>query len=231
MSLIELDHVTKSYRLGGEDFQALRGVSLAVERGEFVAVMGQSGSGKSTLMNILGCLDTPTSGDYRLGGETVARLSKDRLAGIRNRMLGFVFQSFHLLARASAWENVALPLAYARVPRPERKRRALALLAHVGLADKLENRPSQLSGGQQQRVAIARALVGEPQLLLADEPTGNLDSATSLSVIALLQALWRAGQTIVLVTHEADIAQHAARVLTLKDGQVLSDVRQEPVQA
>ncbi|MDP3859707.1 MAG: ABC transporter ATP-binding protein [Stagnimonas sp.] len=229
MALIELDNIVRSYRLGGEDFHALRGITLTVERGEFVAVMGQSGSGKSTLMNILGCLDTPSGGDYRLAGERVSALSRARLAQIRNRLIGFVFQNFNLLARVSALENVALPLAYARVGRRERLRRAQAALERVGLGAKLQNKPSQLSGGQQQRVAIARALVTEPQVLFADEPTGNLDSVTSVAVIALLQGLWRAGQTIVLVTHEPDIAAHAARVITLRDGQVLSDVRQQAV--
>ena len=229
MALIELDNIVRSYRLGGEDFHALRGITLTVERGEFVAVMGQSGSGKSTLMNILGCLDTPSGGDYRLAGEQVSALSRARLAQIRNRLIGFVFQNFNLLARVSALDNVALPLAYARVGRRERLRRAQAALERVGLGAKLQNKPSQLSGGQQQRVAIARALVTEPQVLFADEPTGNLDSVTSVAVIALLQGLWRAGQTIVLVTHEPDIAAHAARVITLRDGEVLSDVRQQPL--
>ena len=230
-ALIELENIVRSYRLGGEDFHALRGLTLTVERGEFVAVMGQSGSGKSTLMNILGCLDTPSGGEYRLAGERVSALSRARLAQIRNRLIGFVFQNFNLLARVSALDNVALPLAYARVGRRERLQRAKAALERVGLGAKLQNKPSQLSGGQQQRVAIARALVTEPQVLFADEPTGNLDSATSVAVMALLQGLWRAGQTIVLVTHEPDIAAHAARVITLRDGQVLSDVRQEPVPA
>lgn len=227
MALIELDGIVRSYRLGGEDFQALRGVSLRVEEGEFVAIMGQSGSGKSTLMNILGCLDTPSAGEYRLAGERVSALSAARLAQLRSRLIGFVFQNFNLLPRVSALDNVALPLAYARVPRKERLRRAQEALERVGLAEKLRNTPSQLSGGQQQRVAIARALVTRPQVLFADEPTGNLDSATSVAVIALLQALWQSGQTIVMVTHEPDIAAHAARVVTLRDGQVLSDVRQQ----
>ena len=230
-ALIELDNIVRSYRLGGEDFHALRGLTMTIERGEFVAVMGQSGSGKSTLMNILGCLDTPSGGEYRLAGERVSALSRARLAEIRNRLIGFVFQNFNLLARVSALDNVALPLAYARVRRRERLERARAALERVGLGAKLQNKPSQLSGGQQQRVAIARALVTEPQVLFADEPTGNLDSATSVAVMALLQGLWRAGQTIVLVTHEHDIAVHAARVITLRDGQVLSDVRQQPVPA
>lgn len=230
-ALIELDNIVRSYRLGGEDFHALRGLTLTVERGEFVAVMGQSGSGKSTLMNILGCLDTPSGGEYRLAGERVSALSRARLAEIRNRLIGFVFQNFNLLARVSALDNVALPLAYARVGRRERLQRATAALERVGLGAKLQNKPSQLSGGQQQRVAIARALVTEPQVLFADEPTGNLDSATSVAVMALLQGLWRAGQTIVLVTHEHEIAAHAARVITLRDGAVLSDVWQEPVPA
>ena len=231
MALIELEDIVRSYRLGGEDFHALRGLTLTIERGEFVAVMGQSGSGKSTLMNILGCLDTPSAGEYRLAGERVSALSRARLAQIRNRLIGFVFQNFNLLARVSALDNVALPLAYARIGRRERLERAMAALDRVGLGAKLQNKPSQLSGGQQQRVAIARALVTEPQVLFADEPTGNLDSATSLAVMALLQGLWRAGQTIVLVTHEPDVAARAARVITLRDGQVLSDVRQEPVPA
>jgi putative ABC transport system ATP-binding protein len=231
VALIELHNIVRTYRLGGEDFHALRGVSLSVERGEFVAVMGQSGSGKSTLMNLLGCLDSPTQGEYRLAGERVSEMSRNKLADIRNRLIGFVFQNFNLLARVSALENVALPLAYSRVSRSERRRRAQAALERVGLGSKLANKPSQLSGGQQQRVAIARGLVNEPQVLFADEPTGNLDSATSEAVIALLQGLWRAGQTIVLVTHEPDIAAHAARVVTLKDGQILSDLRQVPVEA
>ncbi len=231
MALIELDRIVRSYRLGGEDFHALRGVSLQVERGEFVAVMGQSGSGKSTLMNILGCLDTPSEGEYRLAGERVSEMSRDKLAGLRNRLIGFVFQNFNLLARVSALDNVALPLAYSRLPRSERRQRAQRALERVGLGSKLANKPSQLSGGQQQRVAIARALVGNPEVLFADEPTGNLDSATSDAVIGLLQGLWQAGQTIVLVTHEPDIAAHAARVVTLKDGEILSDVRQSPVMA
>jgi putative ABC transport system ATP-binding protein len=229
MALIELDGIVRSYRLGGEDFLALRGVSLRIEEGEFVAIMGQSGSGKSTLMNILGCLDTPSAGDYRLAGEQVSALTRARLAQIRSRLIGFVFQNFNLLPRVSALDNVALPLAYARVPRKERLQRARQALERVGLGDKLRNTPGQLSGGQQQRVAIARALVTRPQVLFADEPTGNLDSATSTAVIELLQRLWQAGQTIVMVTHEPDIAAHAARVITLRDGQVLSDVRQTPL--
>ncbi len=229
MALIELDGIVRSYRLGGEDFLALRGVSLRIEQGEFVAIMGQSGSGKSTLMNILGCLDTPSAGDYRLAGEQVSALTRARLAQIRSRLIGFVFQNFNLLPRVSALDNVALPLAYARVPRKERLQRARQALERVGLGDKLRNTPGQLSGGQQQRVAIARALVTRPQVLFADEPTGNLDSATSVAVIELLQQLWQAGQTIVMVTHEPDIAAHAARVITLRDGQVLSDVRQTPL--
>jgi putative ABC transport system ATP-binding protein len=228
MALIELDGIVRSYRLGGEDFLALRGVSLRIEQGEFVAIMGQSGSGKSTLMNILGCLDTPSAGEYRLAGERVSALPRARLAQIRSRLIGFVFQNFNLLPRVAALDNVALPLAYARVPRTERLRRARQALERVGLGEKLRNTPGQLSGGQQQRVAIARALVTEPQVLFADEPTGNLDSATSKAVIELLQQLWQAGQTIVMVTHEPDIAAHAARVITLRDGQVLSDVRQTP---
>jgi putative ABC transport system ATP-binding protein len=230
-SLIELEDVTKVYRMGDVEVRALRGVTLAIDEGEFTAVMGSSGSGKSTLMNILGCLDRPTAGAYRLAGQEVSRLGRDALAAIRNRTLGFVFQSFNLLARTSALENVELPLVYAGVATRERHRRAAESLARVGLAGRLDHHPSQLSGGQQQRVAIARALVGSPKVILADEPTGNLDSATSLEVMALLQELQRQGITVVLVTHEPDIAAFAARVIVMKDGLVLSDTRQAPAVA
>ena len=229
--LITLEEVTKTYQMGDVEVRALRGVSLAVEKGEFVAVMGQSGSGKSTLMNIIGCLDRPTSGHYRLDGVEVSGLTRDQLARIRNRTLGFVFQGFNLLARTSALENVELPLLYAGANRKERHARARRSLERVGLGDRMDHTPSQLSGGQQQRVAIARALVNDPRVILADEPTGNLDSRTSIEVMALFQELGRSGITVVLVTHEADIARFAGRVVVLKDGRLLTDRRQTPAPA
>ncbi len=228
MALIELRDVTKVYDAGDVAVKALDGVSLDVETGESVAIMGASGSGKSTLMNLLGCLDRPTSGTYRLNGEDVGRLDRNRLAEIRNRTLGFVFQSFNLLARTSAAENVELPLLYSGVAPAERRRRALHALERVGLAARANHHPSQLSGGQQQRVAIARALVVEPRIILADEPTGNLDSRTSVDVMALLQALGDSGITIVLVTHEPDIAVYAKRIVEMRDGRIRRD---EPVKA
>jgi putative ABC transport system ATP-binding protein len=224
--VIEIDKVTKVYRAGDVDVQALRGVDLAIDKGEFVAVMGASGSGKSTLMNIMGGLDYPTTGEYRLDGEPISRLDSDGLARIRNRTLGFVFQSFNLLSRTSALENVELPLLYADTPAAERHRRATEALGHVGLADRLDHHPNQMSGGQQQRVAIARALVTRPKVILADEPTGNLDSQTSIEVMMLFQELWRGGITILLVTHEADVAAFAGRVVLMKDGKIRSDRRQ-----
>jgi putative ABC transport system ATP-binding protein len=229
--LIQLEDIFKNYRMGDVDVRVLRGVSIAIEPGDFVAIMGSSGSGKSTLMNILGCLDRPTSGRYLLAGREVSTLSRSELADVRNRTLGFVFQNFNLLARTSALENVELPLVYRGVATRERAERAKKALEQVGLADRLDHHPSQLSGGQQQRVAIARALVGDPKLILADEPTGNLDSQTSIEVMALFQGLGRSGITIVLVTHEQDIASYASRVVFLKDGQVLSDKKQQPVLA
>ncbi|MFI5291097.1 MAG: ABC transporter ATP-binding protein, partial [Polyangia bacterium] len=208
--LIRLEDVAKTYRMGDVDVQALKTVSLTIGAGDFVAVMGASGSGKSTLMNILGCLDRPSRGRYLLDGREVSRLSRDQLAQVRNHTLGFVFQSFNLLSRTSALENVELPLLYAGASTAERVKRAKAALARVGLADRMKHHPSQLSGGQQQRVAIARALVGDPRLILADEPTGNLDSKTSIEVMALFQELGQTGITVVLVTHEPDIAQYAS---------------------
>jgi putative ABC transport system ATP-binding protein len=228
MSLIEFTKICKLYRSGDTELAALRDIDLTVEKGEFVAITGASGSGKSTLMNIIGCLDQPTSGNYRLAERNVSGLSPIERAAIRNQFIGFVFQSFNLLPRTPAVENVELPLIYAKVPRAERRRRAYEALERVGLADRHHHLPSQLSGGQQQRVAIARALVTQPPLILADEPTGNLDSQTSLDVMNLLKALGAAGITILFVTHEADIAAFAARLLQLKDGRIIRDVRQTP---
>jgi putative ABC transport system ATP-binding protein len=224
--LIELRDVTKVYRMGDTVVNALAGVTLDIENGEYSAIMGASGSGKSTMMNVLGCLDRPTSGSYRLSGQEVGNLGANALAEIRNRMIGFVFQGFNLLARTSALENVELPLVYAGVSGRERRRRAQEALERVGLGTRLHHHPNQLSGGQQQRVAIARALVGQPRIILADEPTGNLDSRTSVEVMAVLQELNRAGMTICMVTHEADIAAFAQRVVTMRDGRVVSDMRQ-----
>jgi putative ABC transport system ATP-binding protein len=223
--IIVTEGLTKDYHLGPHTVHALRGVSVTIERGEFIAVMGPSGSGKSTFMNLLGCLDTPTAGDYVLDGEHVGGLSADDLARIRNARIGFVFQQFNLLPRTTALENVELPLLYAGHSARERRARARARLAAVGLADREAHHPSQLSGGQQQRVAIARALVNDPAVILADEPTGNLDTRTSVEVLALLQRLNREGLTIVLVTHELDIAAYASRSLTFRDGRLRSDER------
>ncbi len=223
--------MAKLYRMGDVEVHALRGVSLEIGAGEFVAVMGASGSGKSTLMNVLGCLDRPTRGRYLFDGEDVSGLNPDRLAEIRNRALGFVFQNFLLLPRTSAQENVELPLLYAGVPVRERRRRAREALERVGLGDRLDHLPSQLSGGQQQRVAIARSLVNGPRVILADEPTGNLDSETSVELMALFQALWRAGITVMLVTHEHDISAFAARVIEMKDGRIRSDRPREAMRA
>ena len=230
-ALIELEDVTRTYVMGDVEVHALRGVSLTVESGDFVAIMGASGSGKSTLMNLIGCLDRPTSGRYLLEGQDVSQLARSELAHTRNRTLGFVFQSFNLLARTSAHENVELPLLYAGLPKKERRARSLEALKSVGLGDRIDHLPSQLSGGQQQRVAIARALVNKPRVLLADEPTGALDSTTSVEVMSLLQTLGDAGITVVLVTHEKDIAAFARRVLMMRDGRLVSDTRQTPVRA
>ncbi len=218
----------KTYAMGGQTVHALRGVSLDIAEGDFVAIMGASGSGKSTLMNILGCLDKPSAGSYKLADEAVDAMSADALASIRNRRIGFVFQQFNLLPRTSALENVELPMVYANVPPPERHQRALRSLQRVGLGERCDHTPAELSGGQQQRVAIARALVNNPQLILADEPTGALDSQTSEDIMLLLSELNAQGMTVVLVTHEADIAAWARRRLVFRDGRVLEDVVQLP---
>ncbi|MBI3825367.1 MAG: ABC transporter ATP-binding protein [Candidatus Rokubacteria bacterium] len=225
MPLLAIEGVTKDYHLGRHVVHALRGVSLTIERGDFVAVMGPSGSGKSTFMNILGCLDNPTAGRYDIDGADVGTLSRDALARIRNDKIGFVFQIFNLLPRTSALENVELPLLYSALPARQRRVRALTRLDDVGLGNRALHHPSQLSGGQQQRVAIARALVNDPAVILADEPTGNLDTRTSVEILALLQRLNREGITIVLVTHEPDIATFASRTLTFRDGRLLRDER------
>ena len=222
-SLIRIDKLTKVYRMGTEEVHALAGVDLSVARGEYVAIMGPSGSGKSTLMNLIGCLDSPSGGSYVLNDREVAGLTDAELAQVRNKEIGFVFQTFHLLARTTALENVELPLTYARIPRPERLRRAKEALAQVGLADRMNHQPNELSGGQRQRVAIARALVNQPSILLADEPTGNLDSKISQEIMALFEKLSDAGHTIVLVTHEEDIAAFARRVVRIRDGRVVED--------
>ena len=218
--VIELSGVGKVYASGALEVTALRGVDLVVEPGAYLAIMGPSGSGKSTLMNILGCLDVPSSGTYRLAGEDVGALDEEELAHIRNRRIGFVFQQFHLLSALSAWRNVELPLIYAGIGRAERRERALAALEHVGLADRADHRPSELSGGQQQRVAVARALVTEPALLLADEPTGNLDSSSTQDMLGLLDELSAGGSTIVLITHEADVARAAGSIVHIRDGRL-----------
>src|ERR1043165_8873076 len=222
MILIRLTHLSRLYQMGGETVHALRDVSLEIARGEYVAIMGPSGSGKSTLMNLIGCLDTPSSGRYELNGTDVSEMDDNQLAEIRNREIGFVFQTFNLLPRPNALHNVELPLIYSGVGSEERRRVALAALANVGLADRVHHKPNELSGGQRQRVAIARALVNNPSLLLADEPTGNLDSKTSVEVMEIFGQIQAAGNTVVLVTHEEDIAAHAKRVVRLRDGSMES---------
>jgi putative ABC transport system ATP-binding protein len=228
MALMKLEKVSRVYALGGEPVKALDNVDFEANEGDLLAVMGASGSGKSTMMNVLGCLDRPTSGRYLLDAQEVSVMSRDQLARVRNRTIGFVFQSFNLLTRTSALENVELPLLYGGVASAERSKRAREALEQVGLGQRILHHPNQLSGGQQQRVAIARAIVGRPKVILADEPTGNLDSRTSVEVMALFQRLWKEGMTVLLVTHESDVAAYASRVITMKDGKVRSDVRQTP---
>jgi putative ABC transport system ATP-binding protein len=227
MSLIRLQNISRRYKMGTEIVHALRGVSLEIRRGEYVAIMGPSGSGKSTLMNLIGCLDTPTEGSYELNGTRVSEMDDSQLAEIRNREIGFVFQTFNLLPRANALRNVELPLVYAGIPAHERKQIALDALSQVGLSDRIHHKPNELSGGQRQRVAVARALVNNPAILLADEPTGNLDSKTGNEIMGLFEDLSRKGNTIILVTHEEEIALRARRIIRLRDGLIASD---QPIQ-
>ena len=227
MNVIEVNNITKHYFLGTQTVEALRGISFAIEQGEFIAIMGPSGSGKSTLMNIIGCLDTPTDGTYHLNNKEVSTLQGDELAGIRNKEIGFVFQNFHLLARNSALDNVMLPLKYAGFDKEVQLKKATDTLSKVGLESRMGHQPSELSGGQQQRVAIARALVNSPSILFADEPTGNLDSKTGHDVMQLFHDLHQKGQTIILITHESEIASEAERVINIKDGLVESDIRRD----
>ena len=221
--VIDIENVTKLYQMGEETIHALRGVSLKIHRNEYLAIMGPSGSGKSTLMNMLGCLDTPTSGRYEFNGKNVASMEDDELADIRNREIGFVFQTFNLLPRSTALANVELPLIYAGVPASVRRERAAQTLHNVGLGERMTHKPNELSGGQRQRVAIARALVNKPSIILADEPTGNLDSKTGVEIMALFEQLYEQGNTIIVVTHEEDIARHARRIVRLRDGLIESD--------
>ena len=223
MSLIRIKNLARRYVMGTETVHALRDVSLEIERGEYVAIMGPSGSGKSTLMNMIGCLDTPTSGSYELNGQDVSHMNDNQLAEIRNCEIGFVFQTFNLLARSTALRNVELPMIYAGVPAEERRAKALHALAQVGLADRVQHKPNELSGGQRQRVAVARALVNDPSILLADEPTGNLDSKTGVEIMALFEELAQKGNTIIVVTHEESVARHARRIIRLRDGLIASD--------
>jgi len=232
VSLICFQNIARRYQMGAETIHALRDVSLTIERGEYVAIMGPSGSGKSTLMNIVGCLDTPTAGSYELNGTDVSHMDDNELADVRNREIGFVFQTFNLLPRATALRNVELPLVYSGLPSEERHQKALDALAQVGLTDRMHHKPNEMSGGQRQRVAIARALVTNPSIILADEPTGNLDSKTGKEILELFDKLWRAGNTLIVVTHEEDVARHARRILRIRDGLIAADERREaPVPA
>ncbi len=227
--VIELRTITRDFPLGHEIIKVLKGINLDIERGEYVAFMGPSGSGKSTLMNLLGCLDTPTSGSYILNGNDVSKMSDDELAEIRNKEIGFVFQTFNLLPRTTALENVALPMVYAGASKSARTERAKEVLTNVGLADRMDHKPNQLSGGQRQRVAVGRALVNKPSIILADEPTGNLDSITSLEIMHLFDEIHAAGNTVILVTHEEEVAMHAHRIIRLRDGVIESDEKKEVI--
>src|SRR5512140_2499225 len=227
MSLIRLNKISRRYQMGAETIHALREVNLEIERGEYVAIMGPSGSGKSTLMNLIGCLDTPTSGNYELNGVQVSQMDDNQLAEIRNKEIGFIFQTFNLLPRADALRNVELPLIYAGVPAEERRRIALDALTAVGLGDRIHHKPNELSGGQRQRVAVARALVNKPSILLADEPTGNLDTKTGVEILALFEELAAKGNTLIVVTHEEDVARHARRIVRIRDGLIAADEKGE----
>lgn len=228
-AVIDIHNVRKVYQMGEQTVHALRGVTLEIHKNEYVALMGPSGSGKSTLMNMLGCLDTPTEGDYLLNSENVSTLDDDELAAIRNKEIGFVFQTFNLIPRLSALENVALPLVYSGMKKSDRLDRAEEVLVSVGLGDRLDHKPNELSGGQRQRVAVARALVNRPSIILADEPTGNLDSKTSVEIMGLFETIHNQGNTVILVTHEPDIAEHAHRIIRLKDGQIETDIRNQNI--
>ncbi len=230
-NVIEVRNIVRNFKLGQETVKVLKGIDLDIKKGDYVAFMGPSGSGKSTFMNLLGCLDTPTSGSYKLNGIDVSSLSDDELAEIRNKEIGFVFQTFNLLPRTTALDNVALPMVYAGKSRKDRVARASEVLKSVGLEDRMDHQPNQLSGGQRQRVAVGRALVNEPSIILADEPTGNLDSKTGVEIMALFDKIHAAGNTVILVTHEEDIAEHAHRVIRLRDGIIESDTRNKPEMA